>query len=171
MRTLQQLERELFAIDGKSYGAYKRLKGTWAGEQIELCIDHVQGDPFATPSRVRLRIPSRVHGLPEALRASPAREVALRDVLLRVFAQAARRVGGRSGSGKSGDVIVDAGDAEILDRSGCDFDGDALEVRFRIGLPARGRRVLGRTAAELLTRGLPEAAQHLQWDRIDREQE
>ncbi|MCA9708829.1 MAG: ABC-ATPase domain-containing protein, partial [Myxococcales bacterium] len=45
--------------------------------------------------------------------------------------------------------------------------GDALELRFRAGLPARGRRILGHQAARLLTEELPAAARRVAWSRID----
>ena len=63
-------------------------------------------------------------------------------------------------------VAVDAGTAEVLARSACDIDSENLEVRFRVGLPARGRKVSGRSAARLLTE-LVEASDHLFWNRMD----
>ena len=166
MRHLDQLELQLIRLDGKSYGAYKSLTGRWAAPQFELCIDHVQGDPFATPSRVRLRIPSDVHQLPAELYGGPLRSVATCDFILRAFGAAARG-GGRSGSGNSGKIIVDDGDDCILRRSGCGFDGDVLELRFRVGLPARGRRILGRAATDLLCRDLAAAQRATHAERID----
>ena len=157
----------LGVMDGQSYGVYKRIKGSWEGEEATVVVDHVQGDPFATPSRLRLRIPASIHGFPLQVRETKRRRVALADYVLRQFAHAARKHGGRSGSGKSGDVIVDDGDAEILARSGCGFVDDAFELRFRVGLPARGRRILGRAAAALLGESLLHAAREIHWSALD----
>ncbi|MGH1344000.1 MAG: P-loop domain-containing protein [Nannocystales bacterium] len=155
MSTLADLQALLRRLDGGSYGAYKRIRGLWAGDQLDVAIDHVQGDPFAAPSVVRVRV--RHHGYePAALRAGPGR-VALCDLLLRRFAAATRK-SARKGSGKSGVIDVDAGGAALLARSGCDIVDDAIELRFRVGLPAAGRRVLGRVAAELLCDAIPAMA-------------
>lgn len=155
MNTVADLRALLRRIDGGNYGAYKRVRGLWAGDQLDVAVDHVQGDPFAAPSVVRLCI--RDHGFDaQTLRAGPGR-VALCDLLLRRFAAATQHAS-RKGSGKSGVIDVDAGGAALLARSGCDVVDDAIELRFRVGLPAAGRRVLGRAAADLLTEALPKMA-------------
>ena len=155
MSTIADLQALLRRLDGGSYGAYKRTRGLWVGDRIDVAIDHVQGDPFAAPSVVRLRV--RDHGYDaKTLGAGPGR-VALCDLLLRRFAQATR-TGSRRGSGKSGVIDVDIGGAALLARSGCDVVEDAIELRFRVGLPAAGRRIMGRVAAELLTEALPQMA-------------
>ena len=54
MNTVDTLVDFLNGIDGQGYKAYKRLRGTWAFPDFTLHVDHVQGDPFAAPSRVRV---------------------------------------------------------------------------------------------------------------------
>ena len=166
MRSLDQLTRALAQLDGRGYPGYKQIHGAWGDDALELAVDHVQGDPFASPSRVRIRLAPSVHQLPPELCSTPTRRTALADFLLRRFAAV---VAGhdRSGSGKSGVVWVDAGDAEILPRSGCGFVGDALELRFRVGLPAQGRSILGRQAARILAEELPAAARRIAWPYVD----
>jgi predicted ABC-class ATPase len=175
MRTLEQLARTLAQLDGRGYPGYKQIGGPWGDAELMLALDHVQGDPFATPSRVRIRLAPAVHQLPLELCATPIRRMALCDFLLRRFAavEGPRTPPGvRSESaataGRSGVVQVDAGDAEILARSGCALVGDDLELRFRVGLPAQGRRILGRTAARLLADELPAAARRIAWPHLDR---
>ncbi|MEA2514142.1 MAG: hypothetical protein QOJ59_3629 [Thermomicrobiales bacterium] len=168
-RDMGELEGLLLSIDRKGYGAYGRIEGAWEGEGFTLFVDRVQRDPFATPSKVRLRIPQRVAHIPADLRESRPRRVATEDYLLRTFATAARGAPRGGGSGRSGDVRVDAGGAEILQRSGCELTAEHVELRFRIGLPAAGRSVLGREAAELMCRWLPKAAQAVTWEHLDRE--
>lgn len=168
--TLAELADALRSIDGASYGAYKRIKGTWSGDQIALAIDHVQGDPFATPSRVRLVLPPSLHAIPSELREDATQRVAIADFVLRAFGRAAAGASERRGSGGSGSIRVDVGDAEILPRSAAGFDDeDRLHLRFRVGLPARGRRVLGVQAASLLTGALVDAAEAARWSSIDAE--
>ncbi len=168
MGTLDDLEDELRRIDGRGYRAYRDIRGAWTdGAGFTLFVDHVQADPFASPSRVRIRLDAEEHGIPAELWDTDVRRTALCDFLLRRFARAAHRLGRSSGSGKSGRVQVDAGGAEVLARSGSGLAPEHLEVRFRVGLPARGRTVLGRAAAELLTRALPEASDALLFDDVD----
>ena len=47
-----RLRDRVRGLDGKPYGAYKNTLGPWGFGDFELSIDHVQGDPFAAPSRV-----------------------------------------------------------------------------------------------------------------------
>ena len=49
MRTSQQLKSDLLNINHKSYPAYKSLAGSYGFGDYVLSIDHVQGDPFASP--------------------------------------------------------------------------------------------------------------------------
>src|SRR5689334_12180401 len=118
MRSLDQLAHALAQLDGRGYPGYKQIAGAWGDDALTLAVDHVQGDPFATPSRVRIRLAPSVHQLPPELSSTPTRRTALADFLLRRFAAVVSGYD-RSGSGKSGVVSVDAGDAEILPRSGC----------------------------------------------------
>ena len=148
--TLDDLERELVRIDRRGYRAYKDVEGSWEGSRTTVEIEHAQGDPFALASRVRLRIKASVHGIPTELWNNEPRRTALCDFVLRVFAALTARFPRPVGTGSSGRVFVDAGNAEILPRSGCTIDDARLELRFRVGLPARGRSVLGRAAAQLL---------------------
>ncbi len=161
MRTDDDLQRELRRIDGKSYGAYKDLKGPWRIGDVTLHLDYVQGDPFAAPSKVRLEVSAGAARLPEGLWSNPVRAVALEDLLARRVRRAIERVVGHSrrGSGKSGKVAIDAGAQEVLERSAAVIHGDGgCEARIDVGLPAAGRRILGREAAPLLLEDLPAIA-------------
>lgn len=165
--SLDELATRLEALERKGYPAYKSIFGAYEGDGFTLFVDHVQGDPFATPSRVRFRVPTATHGIPASLRSNEVRRVALADLLLDVFAGEADRIRVPGGSGGSGRVHVDAGDAQVLARSGCVVSEPHLELRFRVGLPARGRSILGRAAARLLTQDLPRALTAIVWDALD----
>ena len=154
MRTGAELRQLLARIDGRGYKAYRELRGgcdLLEDAGLELFVDHVQGDPFAAPSKLRARVPMDVAQLPEALRASRVRRLALTDRLARRARRAIEGRGRRSrGSGKSGLLFVDAGGQEVLERSAVAITEDWVELRFELGLPAAGRRVLGREAEALL---------------------
>lgn len=151
------LRQRLRRIDGRGYGAYKDLRGAFELDDGVLFVDHVQGDPFAAPSRMRLRVSAERAGWPGDLSETRLRRVAFEDWLARRVAAAVRRVvRGSRGSGKSGRVGIDAGGQEILERTALRVSQDWLEARLQVGLPAAGRRVLGREAEELLLGELPE---------------
>ncbi len=167
-RTIEDLRRLLHSLDRRGYPAYRDITGSWLGSDFTLFVDHVQADPFATPSKLRIRIPQQVHRIPPELWSSPPRKYALEDFLLRTFALAVRTGPRVGGTGRSGDIMVDAGGAEILPRSGCEITSHFLELRFRVGLPAAGRSILGREAAALLCDVLPHAVHATTWPRLDR---
>ncbi|MFQ5890212.1 MAG: ABC-ATPase domain-containing protein [Gemmatimonadota bacterium] len=169
MASLEDLSRLLRGIDGAGYGAYKRAKGAWRGPDFTLMIDHVQGDPFATPSKLRLHLPPESHGIPDDTWRTPARRTGLCDCLLRAFKAACERLPRIPGSGKSGLVLVSVDSPIVVVRAGCVIDEGGLELRFRVGLPARGRRCLGRAAATLLCERLPHAIDAVRWRNVDGE--
>src|SRR4051812_33528457 len=121
VRDLNHLEALLRSIDRKGYGAYERIEGAWEGEGFTLIIDRVQRDPFATPSKVRVRIPEHIHLIPRALWRSPPRRIAVENFILWTFAGVIRGRARVGGSGRSGDIKVDAGWPEIIQRSGCEL--------------------------------------------------
>ena len=156
MHSETELRSTLRRLDGRSYKAYRDLRGAYRVGDAELYVDHVQGDPFAAPSRVRLRVPHAASGLPEALFASRVGRVATRDWLARrVAAHLGGERGGR-GSGGSGRVAIDAGGQTVFERSAVCLVADAFEARLEVGLPAAGRRILGGEAESLLASWLPE---------------
>jgi len=164
------LEERLRRIDGRGYRAYREIEGSWLlARDLLLHVDHVQGDPFAAPSRLRLEVPQSRARFPEALFTHRERRRGLEDFVGRVAAAAAGRNRCGRGSGRSGQVEVDRGGQEILHRSTVTIDGSRVELRLTAGLPAAGRRVMGRQAAEMLLEDLPRLAGHcLVYGELDR---
>ncbi len=150
------LKRKLENIDGRGYKAYKSIKGAHKIENFTLYIDHVQGDPYAAPSKMRIRLDNSAAGFPQETYSPEVRKTASRDYITRAFHKAVKKSssGGR-GSGKSGLIQIDAPGQEIIQRSSCILNEDFVEVRFTLGLPARGRRVLGYQAIKMLFDELP----------------
>ena len=83
INTSQDLKDLLFRINRKSYPAYKDTKGSYRFPGYVLSIDHVQGDPFAAPSKLSLHIKGTQAGFPEALYATREMRIALQDQLIR----------------------------------------------------------------------------------------
>ncbi|MCG6964088.1 MAG: ABC-ATPase domain-containing protein [Acidobacteria bacterium] len=149
---MRQLEQLLLRIDGRGYKAYKELQGgRFEFPRMSLLVDHVQGDPYATPSRARAVVAWPAAALPEPALASPARRRATRDFLARAFRSAAR--GER-------DLTIEAGGQTVLERSACLLTAAGVELRFRVDLPAAGRRILGSRARDLLIERLPQIVAH-----------
>lgn len=144
---MKRLKSLLHSIDGKGYKAYKDLKGSFDFPNFRLTVDHVQGDPFAAPSRLRAVVPYATAGLPDHVHAGEPRQRAARDYIARAFRRAARG---------SDDIAIDAGAESVLDRSCALFTEDGVELRFTVNLPAKGRSIMGHRAAQLLTDALPE---------------
>jgi predicted ABC-class ATPase len=160
MRTADDLRRELRRIDGKGYKAYRDIRGTYGFGEYVLYIDHVQGDPFASPSRLRVLVPEPGAGFPPDTYSPRSREIALRDFLTRRFHDAARRFGkGKRGTGHSGIIEIDRPGQEILERTSAFVTDEHVEARFVAGLPARGRRIAARHAEAMLLDELPRIVQ------------
>jgi predicted ABC-class ATPase len=155
MSDRHSLNSRLLKLDNASYKAYKDIRGSYQFEDFTLIIDRVQGDPFATPSQLRAIVPQAIAGFPAQLYRSPSREIALRDYLARQFALAARDLSYRRGTGKSGLIAIASLGQEVLERTAVFINFQQLEIRFVVGLPARGRRILGRQAAAMLCEDLP----------------
>jgi predicted ABC-class ATPase len=163
---MHELESTLHRLDGRGYKAYKDIQGRrFRFDEFELLIDHVQGDPYAAPSRLRVQVPHDIANLPESTAASSARRRATRDYLARCF---------RAAAGRHREIAIDAGRQTVLDRSACLIDSEAVELRFTVDLPGAGRRILGRKAATLLVQVLPEVvsrsavAHNLDLDALER---
>jgi len=168
MRTLEDLRRILARIDGRGYKAYEEIEGAYEGPGWVLYVDHVQGDPFAPPSKVRVRVDGRRAGFPADVYRTSVRRVALEDFLARRVRQSIDAVSrGRRGSGKSGVIWVDAGGQEVLERTAVRVRPEWIECRLQVGLPAAGRTVLGRQAEEMLCREVPEIVRRsLFWTEV-----
>ena len=64
MQQATELKKQLQSIHRKSYPAYKSLKGSYQFGHYILSIDHVQGDPFASPSHISVKISHKTAGFP-----------------------------------------------------------------------------------------------------------
>ncbi len=156
MKTRDDLKHLLYRINGRGYKAYKEIRGEYKFQNFKLMIDHVQGDPFASPSRVRVTVPQMIARIPEKYFSSKSREIALRDFLTRQFALAIKRHNrDKRGSGKSGLIEIDTPKQEILERTSLFINKEEVEARFFVGLPAFGRRIAGEIAIELLIERVP----------------
>ena len=166
MKTQAELQKLLRDIDHKGYKAYKVLEGEYDFGAYRLCIDHVQGDPFASPSRVRL-VYRNQGNIPTSYFETKHRRTAVEDYLLRSLHRNLRAGDGRAakGSGKSGLVTACRTGQEILETTAMRISKDAIEARIEVGFPAFGRTIAAGELSQILFRLLPDLAEkcfHLQ---------
>ena len=158
MQSDQALRAKLDSIDGRDYGACQSLKGEYAYRDFELLITQIPKDPYAPPHTgiYRIRIDHAYLGIQPEVFDSPTAGIAYRDFLARRFSAKASQVSERGrGTGYSGVIILDTPAQAILDRSAVVFTAHGVEVRFFIGLPARGRRINAPLARTMLFEELP----------------
>lgn len=160
METKRKLRNMLDKIDRKSYPAYKELKGVYKFEEYIFTIEHVQGDPFAAPSRVKIEVADKIAGFPRDLYEMKCKKIALQDYLLREFGRQIEHYSFKAkGSGKSGLMAVSHPGQEVLERSACEMnekDG-SITLRMEIGLPANGRTINAGELIKILFEYIPEA--------------
>lgn len=142
MQTANDLCARLRGIDRRGYPAYKGLRGRYAFDGFELSIDHVQGDPFAAPSGLSVRVAADRAAFPSDLHDEPHRRIAFEDHLVRRFSRELARFSCKvGGSGKSGLLATSRPGPEVLARSACEAGAFGIVVRFEAGFPAHGRTV------------------------------
>ena len=156
MKSSVELKNELFKIDGKGYKAYKVLEGKYDFKKYVLSIDHVQGDPFASPSRVRIIIDNKIAQIPEELFDNKNKAIAVCDFLTRLFSKNIKNQSEKIfGSGKSGLIEISRCPQEILERTAIIRNKNFFEARFYVGFPARGRSVLARELEKIIFNIIP----------------
>lgn len=130
MKSREELLKTLESIDHKGYPAYKSLAGSYQFSGYILGIDHVQGDPFASPSAVLMEIPMDRTGIPKEYYQNQTAAIALQDYLLREFAHAISRYRFQEkGSGKSGLIAVSRCTQEVLERSACERRKERNDIK------------------------------------------
>ncbi|KAL1950859.1 hypothetical protein VTO73DRAFT_8 [Trametes versicolor] len=174
-RSSEDLLRIARSLGGKPYPVYRDLQGAWDYPTFRLYVDHVQSDPYAPPSKLRVRVPHSVARIPQILWSNKIRAVALRDYLTRRVCSAlddtvsGRREQQHGGwaSEKGGEVKVDRPGQQVLERTSVvltsddDEHGAGVELRCCIGLPAQGRTILGEQALHVFSSVIPALAQNL----------
>ncbi len=166
--TWVDLQDRLRRLDGRSYGEYKGIKGDYEFPEFKLSVDYVQGDPFAAPSRICIRISQAVAGFPVEWMIDYVCQVAIADYLTRQVAQVAQSLQQKRGSGKSGKIEIASPSQAVLRRTAVWLDADAVEVRLTVGLPAFGRRIAGSAAVALLCEDIPQlVSQCLKYEVLD----
>ncbi len=166
----QSLQHQLRNLEGCSYGKYKGIKGRYEFPEFELTIDYVQGDPFAAPSQIQIKLTQSVANFPAEWITDYAAQVAIADYVTRQVAQVAQSLAKKRGSGKSGNIDLSVPSQAVLRRTAVWINIEGIEARLTVGLPARGRRIAGHEAAALLCDDIPRLAERsLKYAALDPE--
>lgn len=163
MQSSTDLKSLLGRIDHRGYPAYKDTKGTYQFPGYVLSIDHVQGDPFASPSKVSVHVKGKTAAFPQELYKEKHQRIALQDELTRQFGRRAEQFAFKAkGSGKSGLISVSRCGQEVLERTACGIDPETGDVvlRMEIGFPANGRTINARELEKILFDFVPECVKH-----------
>ncbi|MDE7334580.1 MAG: ABC-ATPase domain-containing protein [Lachnospiraceae bacterium] len=168
-RTATDLRNKLNQIDHRGYPAYKELRGRYDFKDYVLSIDHVQGDPFAAPSRLSVHVKAENAGFPPELYDTREKRITVQDHLTRLFG---REVSGGSfqakGSGKSGLLGVSRCGQQVLERTALKMQKGNIILRFEAGFPANGRTINARELEKMLFDILPGCVRKsLYYARID----
>lgn len=156
MKNSEELRQQLRSINRKSYPAYKGLKGLYHFGNYILSIDHVQGDPFASPSHVSIQISHRDAGFPVEYYKNTLTGTTLCDYLTRQFEKQISQYSFRAkGSGKSGLLTVSHYGQEVFSRTACEITEKGITARFFVGFPANGRTINATELEKILFDFLP----------------
>ena len=160
MQSYNDLQSQLKTIDHKSYPLYKSLRGSYQFPKYILSIDHVQGDPFAAPSDVRVTVDAKAAGFPAFAMKDKLTRTALADELLRNFAAKVNQFNFKAkGSGKSGLISVTHCGQEVLRRTACEISEKEITARFAVGFPANGRTINAKELEKILFEYLPQCVE------------
>lgn len=157
---MKEIYQKLRSLTGKSYGLYKSLaQKTWKFGDFELDFLHVQGDPYAPPSRLKFRIPLSALGFSPELANNAVKRLALADFLLRRLAEeiTAQSVG------VDFPISIANPGQEILTRNSLWVGGPSenegvaiVEATLWVKLPGDHRMVDVPNACDILTSILPD---------------
>jgi len=161
---LSGLQKKLQELEGRQYPSYKDLMGGgWDIEKRSMTVffDRVQGDAYAPPSWIRVRVPMSSAGFPAAyVSKTRVRNTALCDYVTRVLSDRLRGGGGTDwtqtvqgggwASSKGGDLQIDTPGQYVIERSSVVATATSIEARLTLALPARGRSIEGYRAADIV---------------------
>ncbi len=159
MKKAIDLKKAIQAIDHRGYPGYKELRGEYDFGEYILSIDHVQGDPFASPSHLSVRLDGKTSGFSKDFFDTKWKRITLQDHLTRLFGRELSPFSFKAkGSGKSGLLCVSHCGQQVLERTACRIQNDGTVIlRFEAGFPANGRSINSGELIKMLFQFIPDA--------------
>ena len=120
---------------------------------------------------MRIIMDRKISGIPYELTDTKEKNIAVSDFLTRNFYKEIQKNGNdSSGTGGSGRIFIDRCGQEILERTSVLIKEDKIEVRFEMGMPARGRRIMGKAAQKIIFEQLPKIVEKsILYDNLNKE--
>ncbi len=138
---MDRLKKTLNEIDKRGYKTYDYILGEYDFREFTLEVVHVQGDPFAAPSKITIFLPKKIQTM---FLKNKNRRIAFADYLSRRFKEGIRRFAKLNrGSGSSGLILIDGGEQVVLERSACEIDEKGIVFRIFIADDALLPRISG----------------------------
>lgn len=158
---MNNLETKLHRLNNCKYQFYKAILGKYQGQNFQLCVDSVQPDPFAPPSKIRVLIPFEMTHFSQDFISDTIKTEAFCDVIGRIFAENIRRyVKENRGSGNSGFCGIRYGKQKIIPSNAVIINNkNEIELKILAGLPGFGRNIAAREACALLIHEIPKVIQ------------
>lgn len=165
------LKALLNRLDGKGYKGYKELKGLYSFPNFDLNILKVQGDPFASPSLFEVVVDMNKYLYDKEWYSNAIRKKAFEDFILRKIYTAINTIDKRAiGSGKSGKISIYKPEQEILKRSASEIKDKKIHLKFYVGLPAQGRRILAKEALKILYTDIPKIVETIELKNLNKDE-
>lgn len=153
---MHNLKSKLQRLNKCKYNLYYSLLGTYEFDNFTMCIDHVQSDPFAPPSKMTLCIPFKNTEFLSTLISNPIREYSFCDAVGRIFAKYTRMMTkDNKGSGNSGFCGIRYGMQKVIPSNAVLIKNNCIELKILVGLPAFGRSIAGKEAQQFLLQEIP----------------
>jgi len=159
MLTKDQLQQIITPLDGKDYGGYQSLIGSYDFGQFVLHIERIPKDPYAPPHTgiYRVQFPLEDTVIETSMTDSKIGAIACRDYYARQFFLHSHEISGkRRGPGYSGIITINQPGQAILQRSSVIINEKILEIRCFVGLPAARRNIKAKLAIKMLLEELPQ---------------
>jgi len=147
------IKQKLASIDGKDYGSYQSLLGTYDFELFNLIVQQIPKDPYAPPHTgiYRIQVQRNDSQIINHQIESKIQEIAFTDFLARYFFNACEKFSkGVRETGFSGLITIDQPGQAILDRNSVVITDEIIEVRCFLGLPANGRNINAKLAEQMI---------------------
>lgn len=150
---MKELYQRIKSFSGKNYGNYRQL----ANKKLDfgdftLEFLHIQGDPYAPPSKILLSAPLNSLGWNHEYISNITRQIAFSDYLHRELASAVQN----RYPEKNAPLTLSMPGQEILIRNSLWCDNGNISLILQIALPGEKRLIDSEKAQEILLSALPD---------------
>ncbi|KAI8339585.1 hypothetical protein BC941DRAFT_420910 [Chlamydoabsidia padenii] len=161
-KSLEDLEKTLLSLDGRSYGAYNSLKNdVYRGSLFDLMFTFIQGDPYAGSSTFSVYLHPESTNYPPELYSTRIRATAFADYIGRIIETNLQwdpqdgKDGRFDGQVKGGTFSTDSHPQQVLERNDVVVYEGGVDIRLKFSLPAKCRTIVIKKVIHALLIYLP----------------